>query len=194
MAIFRCRWHREETANSIATVYRPLTDDTVKFANKGDWLIVSHSTVRSGGHDLGSLHKRLVFLFDTPLKGGAMAAELRHVIFSKQEVIEAVQVYLRRSGERMPPGVVTRVTIKSGDEIGILFQITEDASNRVHTFYVDGDKLTSALILHCKNIRIPLPFKAQKRLEMVGSNVSILISKNIPLENIRAAKELLFDA
>ena len=123
-----------------------------------------------------------------------MAAELRHIIFSKQEVIEAVQEYMRRSGERMPPGVVTRITVKSGEEIGILFQVTEDVSNRVHTFYVDGDKLTSALILHCKNIRIPLPYKAQKRLQMVGSNISMLVSKNIPLENVQMAKELLFDA
>ena len=130
----------------------------------------------------------------TPLMGCAMAAELRHIIFSKQEVVEAVQSYMRRSGERMPPGVVTRITVKSGEEIGILFQVTEDVSDKIHTFYVDGDKLTAALILHCKTNRIPLPYKAQKSLQMVGSNISMLVSKNIPMENVKTAREILLDA
>jgi hypothetical protein len=124
----------------------------------------------------------------------AMAAELRHIIFSKQEVIEAVQQYMHRSGERLPAGVVTRITVKSGEEIGILFQITEDVNDKVHTFYVDGDKLTASLILYCKTSRIPLPYKSDKQLQMVGSNISMLVSKNIPIGNIKTARELLLDA
>jgi hypothetical protein len=123
-----------------------------------------------------------------------MAAELRHIIFSKQEVIEAVQGYMRRSGERIPHGVVTRITVKTDEQIGILFQVTEDVNDKVHNYYVDQDKLAASLILYCKTNRIPLPYKSEKKLQMFGSNVSMLVAKNIPVDNIDTARELLLDA
>jgi hypothetical protein len=123
-----------------------------------------------------------------------MAAELRHIIFSKQEVIEAVQHYMRRTGERLPIGVVSRVTVQTDDQIGILFQIIEDGTEKTHTFYVDGHKLQSALILFCKTCRIPLPHRSDKQLQMVGTNIAMLVSKNIPVGNIGTARELLLDA
>ena len=123
-----------------------------------------------------------------------MAAELRHIIFSRQEVIEAVLQYMLRTGERTPQGVVTGMTVNSKAIIGIVLEITEDVSNKVHTLNVAGDKLTAALILFCKTTRIPLPYKGQKKLQMFGNNLSMIVSKNIPVENIKAAQELLLDA
>jgi hypothetical protein len=108
-----------------------------------------------------------------------MAAELRFVVFSKPEFLAAVRDYRASTGRPLPNGPTRRLQLEMEAGLTATLEILDERDDRVHEIIVETDFIASALILYCKRHGIPLPLHARKSVELVGSNVSLVISKNM---------------
>lgn len=109
-----------------------------------------------------------------------MPCETRYVIFSRAELISAVRQYFAKTGRSLPVGHARKVELAIEVGITATIEIVEDRNDRVHVIFVDTDQIISALILYCKDQKIPLPLHSNKLLQMVGTNICLFISKNMP--------------
>lgn len=115
-----------------------------------------------------------------------MPSELRHLLFRPDEVVQAVWAYHRRLGLPVPSGVVARCGPEDRRGNEVVFRITfvpapaKDAAARAAgaggrcDVLIDGPTLTAALILHCRDRRIPLPARVAKTLRRYGERVCLV--------------------
>ena len=115
-----------------------------------------------------------------------MVSEIRHLLFRPFEVVQAVAEFSRRSGVPLPPGTVVRCEPENnGTGTPIRFRIaiapdgtdpTAETSHREIT--IDSSTLAAALILYCRDRRIPLPASADKSLQQFGDQVCLMATIN----------------
>jgi hypothetical protein len=120
----------------------------------------------------------------------AVPSELRQLLFRPAEVVQAVKEYHRRLGTPLPSGTVTRcgpecevaggivsfrIAIVSDSDSGGSAAVTEDTRQDI---VIEGPSLAAALILYCRDRRIPLPAGADKSLQRVGEKVCLIATIN----------------
>ncbi len=119
-----------------------------------------------------------------------MPSEVRHVLFQPPEVVQAVKAYHRRLGTPLPAGAIQRCGPEAeGTDGAVRFRITivPDSAERTHPtpvektlreITIEGSALAAALILHCSDLRIPLPASAAKSLRCFGEQVCLVVAVN----------------
>lgn len=113
-----------------------------------------------------------------------MPSEFRHIVFRAEEVVQAIQSYMRRMNQPLPAGSILACSVEPDGMAGsVRFRITlapDGINNRKlnrterRDVIVEGPSLAAALILHCQALRIPLPAKAAKSLRLVGGQLCLL--------------------
>lgn len=119
-----------------------------------------------------------------------MPSELRHLLFRPPEVVQAVKEYHRRLGTPLPAGTVMQCGPESEGASGaVRFRIVlepdpaEGAPPRPgeearHELVIEGPALAAALILYCRDRRVPLPASADKSLQRFGEQVCLVATIN----------------
>ncbi|MFV3073765.1 hypothetical protein [Niveispirillum fermenti] len=105
-----------------------------------------------------------------------MPTEIRHILFSNDEVIRAVVEYHRRAGNPMPSGSVIRMEVMADPVRCALHVGQDDGARQVH--WVDNPTLAACLIFFCINQRIPLPTKSAKQLHMMNDKITLVVHKS----------------
>ena len=116
-------------------------------------------------------------------------SELRQLVFESEEVVQAVRKLYRRRGQSMPRGNVLATTPEADEsgEISALRMVFTDApvvewmppdtgGGDRQEIRVEAPALAAALIMHCREERIPLPARARKSLRLVGGLVCLIIA------------------
>ena len=107
-----------------------------------------------------------------------MPNEIRHIIFTSDEVIRALIDYHRRAGNPLPAGNVVKCTFEKEDNlIKASLHMAVDADGSRQVVPVVQTTLAAALILYCINQKIPLPAKANKSLQLHNDTVGLVINK-----------------
>lgn len=132
-----------------------------------------------------------------------MPTELRHLLFRPPEVVLAVKEYHRRIGTPLPAGAVARCGPESERaDAPVRFRIVLSPDPVVDPAYVEpvvperrdlvieGPALAAALILHCRDRRIPLPATGDKSLQRYGEQVCLVVTINPELDEMPAADQL----
>ena len=105
-----------------------------------------------------------------------MPREIRQVIFAVEEVVAALRDYAGRSGRPLPFAV--RAELAAGAEgkpaVRLVPAGTDGAGGPARSFA--GDALLAPLLLHCRRRRIPLPVRAEKRLDIVEGELALILS------------------
>ena len=110
-----------------------------------------------------------------------MPTEIRHIIFSSAEVLEAIARFFRQRGKPLPGGQVCEAgPADTLPNEPVIFRVVT-APNEPHAtepqrLDLFGAELTSALIGYCRHRDIPLPVKGSKSLERFGSRIGLIVS------------------
>ncbi|HYH21934.1 MAG TPA: hypothetical protein VD995_25285 [Azospirillum sp.] len=107
-----------------------------------------------------------------------MTQELRILMFSDEEVAQAIVLYLRRQGISSPQGRVS-VLAKSGHprvEVRYAVGFGEESLHEAIT----GESLAGALVLYCIEKHIPLRRDAQKILHLVDDKIVLILNQHFP--------------
>lgn len=121
--------------------------------------------------------------------GDIVPSEIRQLSFSPAEVVQAVKEYYRRSGQPLPGGSI--VSCGGEAEAGLVrFRITvmlDPVKEKNATqpgkpirqeVVIEGPALAAALILSCRDRRIPLSSHANKSLRSIGDQVCLIATIN----------------
>lgn len=117
-----------------------------------------------------------------------MPSEMRQILFRTPEVAQAVTEYHRRMRTPLPAGTIVRCTAESDDSDSatrVRMVIALDDPETTHPggahreIVIDGPPLAAALILFCRDRRIPLPANAKKSLQRVGDQVGLVVTSGL---------------
>ena len=103
-----------------------------------------------------------------------MTIEVRCIIFSAEEVNAAAVTLLCRRDRNLDPNQIRMIEVLPTpgiEPVGRVWLHTDD--RRPHLVIETADLMT-ALLLACRQRRIPLPVRAAKRLECTGSGVALV--------------------
>jgi hypothetical protein len=126
-----------------------------------------------------------------------MPTEIRHILFTAAEVVEAAAHYRRLCGAPLPSGTVTEacaIATTPGAPIAFRIVIELDKPDRcgelvtkTKAFDLVGADLAAPLIAYCSKRGIPMPAKGAKSLQRFGSKIGLIISLNGNGEEMLAA-------
>jgi hypothetical protein len=111
----------------------------------------------------------------------AMASEYRLIFFDQNELCRALIEYNRLRKTPFPPGNLKKVVI-ARKNLSVTIQIDKDAGAQESVTF-DTSSVAAALIVFCKDRKIPLPAKSAKEIRLVAERLCFLIrTKGAPSE------------
>lgn len=117
-----------------------------------------------------------------------MTAEMRHIIFDRSEVIAAIEALLKRRAQK---GHVIGMEIVPGAALHADVRLRLDRKGQEKRLQIDRHELGAALVAFCRASRIPLARRAEKRLVLVGGDLALMASLDVPLASIEALQRML---
>ncbi len=109
-----------------------------------------------------------------------MPGEVRHIIFSEVEVLNALTEYRKRRNERLPSSEKIEVTIRDKPKIAVSLAIVPEGKQIPLEFVFEGEELAAALIMYCIGRKIPLPATGvSKSIRIVEDSIALQILKNV---------------
>jgi hypothetical protein len=109
-----------------------------------------------------------------------MAKEVRCIMFSAEEARAAVAVFLSRRTQGVARYVWDKVELSTTAGV-----VTALAASEKESIGLDPNELLAAVLLHCRNTRIPLSNRSVKKLEL--SNGSLVLVASLNLERVQPA-------
>lgn len=109
-----------------------------------------------------------------------MPSEIRHILFQDAEVGKAVRFYRERTGTVLAPGDSNGYTVENvGPGQDIRFSMQVGIGPQSQSVSASGSELAAALILYCRNQKIPLPAGAAKSLQCYGGkHLCLVVTRN----------------
>ena len=127
------------------------------------------------------------------LGNNLMPTELRKIIFSHRELIEAFDQRpdnLTANNEVVPPGAVHGVHVfqKFGGGVKVLLDIEDAKEGRLKRFNLNAEFISEVLLHYCSGLNVPVARDAEKYLEVIGDNLAL--SQKIRAQEIFAEHAL----
>lgn len=107
--------------------------------------------------------------------------ELRCIVFTERELVNAVIDRKRRRGEPLPPGTVQSVRFSIEDTVTTILEVVDD-HGRAAEFALPESEVSAALISYCMNRRVPLPAESEKVLYVIKGAATLMITMNFNKE------------
>ena len=111
-----------------------------------------------------------------------MLREFRCIVFRRPEVALAATEHLRRRN-LVKYNATLRVKEVTVAPLGVeVEECRRDGETRTHT--LDEATLTGALILFCRERKIPLPARTNKKIIASDGGIALILASDIPLQEI----------
>ena len=102
-----------------------------------------------------------------------MPSEFRRVMFTNNELIEAIHDYNEISQDKLPPGIILTCTSVSQAEVAVRLELVDQRSDETHVVELSPEVLGAALLRYCMKHRIPIPKSTTKSIQIHGDEVSL---------------------
>ena len=105
--------------------------------------------------------------------------EIRHLVFSRQEIQEIAFGFLDARGERAAAGGGLWELGGERDGIRLMLNAGSPKPGERAPVVLRGGELLSAAILYCKRKHVPLPVRGQKAIEIMRGSLALVIAMRI---------------
>src|SRR5258706_8479404 len=92
-----------------------------------------------------------------------MPTEMRHIVFTPNEVWRSITQYRHRRREPLPAGTISNLRIEEKPDVHVVLYITADTSKTPEEIVFQGAELAAALVMFCIERKIPLPAARAKK-------------------------------
>jgi hypothetical protein len=103
-----------------------------------------------------------------------MPSEIRHLIFTPEEVTTALRNYCTRGGRAFPSNV-TGYAIEGGPARPSITISASAADGRDTSLSFGDEQLVAPLLLFCNAKKIPLPARGTKELTILNQQLTLVI-------------------
>jgi hypothetical protein len=100
-------------------------------------------------------------------------SEFRQIVFSGNELIEALYEYNQVAQTKLPPGMVVSCTPVAEDKVAVRLQLLDQASGETQVVSLAPEPVAAALLRYCFNHHIPIPRNAAKSIQVHGGQISL---------------------
>ena len=114
-----------------------------------------------------------------------MPTEIRHIIFTHEELFGAYRSYRERRRQPLPDRDLAELSVSSDPDIRVAISFQGDGDDNP-VVNAGVDELATALIMYCIDNRIPMPVQSTKYLQLFGSSIGLVITKDTALGTFEA--------
>ena len=104
-----------------------------------------------------------------------MPEEYRKLVFSEDELDQAVVEFCQNKGMILPQDEIVTVELTGLPDNPIKLQYSTILQNGTTEVSLSRDQFGAALIIYCRQRRIPIPKSAEKIVKTDGSEVALLV-------------------
>ncbi len=102
-----------------------------------------------------------------------MPSEFRRIMFTNNELIEAIHDYNEIAQDKLPSGIILTCTPVSEAEVAVRLEMVDQRSDETHVVELSPAMLGAALLRYCMKHRIPMSKAATKSIQMHGDEISL---------------------
>lgn len=102
-----------------------------------------------------------------------MPSESRQVLFSNNEVIEALYEHNQVSETKLPQGIIVSCTPVAEVKVAVRLELVDQASGETQVASLSPELVGAALLRYCIKRHIPMPKNAAKSIKIHGDQVSL---------------------
>ena len=103
--------------------------------------------------------------------------EFRCIVFSDQEAISAVIERRQKQREKLPVGTIQGLHFNTDASQGFTLQTSDDYGKKTPV-PIAIPEMAAALVNYCLGRRIPMPASAKKAIEIMGSDITLVMTIN----------------
>ena len=104
-----------------------------------------------------------------------MPEEYRKLVFSEDELKQAVVDFCENKGTILPQDEIIKVELTGLPDNPIRLQYSTMAQSGTMEVSLSRDQFGAALIIYCRQRRIPIPRSGEKNVKINGSEVALLV-------------------
>ena len=104
-----------------------------------------------------------------------MPTEIRHVMFTSEEVTTAIRSYCLGSGRILPASAI--FTIDGGEQPYVRVTSQIGPAQRETSAFFAGEALIAPLLLFCQKKKIPLPLWGAKEVTTINDKLTLIIKR-----------------
>jgi hypothetical protein len=119
-----------------------------------------------------------------------MPIEMRRILFSNDELRQALDAYLLSIGQSLPMGYVQAARFGE-DSSHVLLTIYDRRHEQTHEARVDAAHVAAGLMKYCFSNGIPIPKQARKSISLAGDGLALDVRKQpstVTVESAAAAQ------
>ena len=102
-----------------------------------------------------------------------MPVEARRIMFTEDEVIEALAHFAKATKHPMPTGKIAACEINTKVDLAAIVTVIHPADGSTNTVRFDNASVAAALIRYCIEKKIPMPKAAEKSVEAQGNALTL---------------------
>lgn len=110
-----------------------------------------------------------------------MPAELRLIMFSADEVLEAVSLLNEAASQKVFTGKPVACRLRANPKAIAVLEVERGPD--IATMDIDSTHLIAAIIAYCRKAHIPLPRQAKKELDVLGDVLLVKLTIGEPDES-----------
>ena len=107
-----------------------------------------------------------------------MPSELRTLVFSNEELREAVLHYHKTAVQILPSQRIASCEVKNGHEVTLHLLVYDEAQSKNVSIVLETCMVAAVLLKYCFKTRIPIPRTCEKSLQVIGDNIALKITIN----------------
>jgi hypothetical protein len=121
-----------------------------------------------------------------------VATELRRIVFSNEEVIEAIKRYNDVARKKLPDGAIVSCSLSDAEGLIMTLEMFDYTIAKRYRIALKASFIGAALMKWCLDHKIPMSRVAEKTLEVVGNNLSIAMTINKRSDDLSEVPEERF--
>jgi hypothetical protein len=102
-----------------------------------------------------------------------MPSEFRQILFSNNELIEALYEYNQAAEVKLPQGTIVSCTPVAEAKVAVRLELANQASGETQVASLAPELVAAALLRYCIQHRIPMPKGAAKSIQAHGAEISL---------------------
>ena len=100
-----------------------------------------------------------------------MPSEMRIIVFSPEEVLEAIEGFDAHADKRLFRGKAIDCHVRKNPKVHAVLEVERAGGEEMDTVDLNASQLAAALISYCRERRIPLPRNAKKELDVIDDQL-----------------------